>query len=50
MSKAGMVIIKLSRTVFFLPILFINNPVGTAKTRNQKKTIDGNKFAIVSDS
>lgn len=50
MSNAGRVIIKLSRTVFFLPILFINNPVGTAHIRNQKKTIEGNKFAMVSDS
>jgi hypothetical protein len=49
MSKAGSVMIILRSTVFFLPILFINNAVGTAHTRNQKKTIEGNKFAIVSD-
>ena len=37
-----------SNTVFFLPILFISMPVGTLNRRNQKKTSDGNMFAVAS--
>lgn len=41
---------KLMITVFFLPIRDINIPVGTEKMRNQKKTMDGNIFAVASSS
>jgi hypothetical protein len=41
---------KLIITVFFLPIRDINIPVGTENIRNQKKTIDGNIFAVASSS
>jgi len=41
---------RLISTVFLRPILFINIPVGTEKIRNQKKTRDGNTFAVESDS
>ena len=35
-------------TVFFLPILFINIPVGTENIKNQKNTNDGNRLAVAS--
>ena len=37
-----------SSTVRFLPILFINMPVGTLKSKNQKNTSEGNMLAVVS--
>ena len=37
-----------SSTVFFLPILFINMPVGTENIKNQKNTNDGNRLAVAS--
>ena len=40
----------LNNTVFFRPILFINIPVGTEKTRNQKNTITEKELAAVSDN
>ena len=39
------VITRLISTVFLRPILFINIPVGTEKSRNQKNTSDGKMFA-----
>jgi len=39
----------LNKTVFFLPSLFINKPVGTEKTANHKNTITGIIFTRVSD-
>lgn len=42
------VIIKLTNTVFFRPILFINMPVGTENMRNQKKTSEGKTLAVAS--
>ena len=35
-------------TVFFLPILFINMPVGTENIKNQKNTNEGNRLAVAS--
>ena len=35
-------------TVFFLPMRFINMPVGTEKIRNQKNTSEGNTLATES--
>ena len=49
-STANVVITTESRTVFFLPILFISMPVGTEKIRNQKNTSEGKKFAAESES
>ena len=43
-----MVTTKLIKTVLRCPILFIKIPVGTAHTKNQKKTMDGNKLAVLS--
>ena len=49
-SSETTVTAKESNTVFFLPILFISIPVGTEKMRNQKKTSEGNTFAVASFS
>ena len=49
-SIAASVITRLSRTVFFLPILFISRLVGILKIRNQKNTSEGSVFAIASES
>ena len=43
------VMMRLNNTVFLRPILFINIPVGTEKNKNQKKTSDGNMFALISE-
>ena len=47
-NKEAKVIIKLKRTVFLRPILFIRTPVGTEKIRNQKKTSEGKTLACES--
>ena len=39
---------RLTNTVFFRPILFINMPVGTEKIKNQKKTNEGKRLASAS--
>ena len=47
-SNENKVMMRLSKTVFLRPILFINIPVGTEKMRNQKKTKDGKTLAVES--
>ena len=44
-SSEKKVTTRLSNTVFFRPIRFINMPVGTEKIKNQKKTSEGKIFA-----
>ena len=48
-SNDTTVMMRLNNTVFLRPILFINIPVGTEKNKNQKKTSDGNMFALISE-
>ena len=45
--NARTVTTRLSNTVFFLPIRFINIPVGTENIKNQKKTIEGNIIPLM---
>ena len=49
-ARASAVTTRLSSTVLRLPILFIINPVGTDRKKNQRNTMDGRKLATVSDS
>ena len=37
-----------NNTVFLRPMRFISTPVGTEKMRNQKKTSEGKRLAVVS--
>ena len=48
-SMATAVTISEISTVLRRPILFINTPVGTEKIRNQKNTMEVNRFAWESD-
>jgi len=48
MNRDVTVIIRLIRTVFFRPILFMSMPVGTENIRNQKNTSEGKRFACAS--
>lgn len=41
---------RLKTTVLRRPMRAINSPVGTEKIKNQKNTIDGKRFARVSES
>ena len=50
MIRPTSVRIMLKRTVFFLPILFINILVGTENIKNQRKTVTENVLATVSDN
>ena len=47
-SREKRVTISDSSTVFLRPIRFISTPVGTEKMRNQKKTREGKRLAVVS--
>ena len=47
-SNEKTVMMRLNSTVFLRPILFISIPVGTENIKNQKKTSDGNTFAVAS--